>query len=62
MTVPKRYQSKVKDFYRDQDGYWAILKGGYYNAADGGYDELHTIHEDVYSDVVKKMREIKALK
>lgn len=54
--VPKKYHSSIKDFYKDDDGYWLCLK------ADGDYilkDYLseYTIHENTIKEIMTAFRE-----
>lgn len=47
--IPTHFRKSIKDFYKDQDGYWLILdKNGEYILADDG----HTIHEDTIKDIL----------
>lgn len=41
--LSKKQMEKCKDIYKDDDGYWAILKDGYKLV---GYFSEHIIHED----------------
>lgn len=52
--LPKKYQKAVKDFYKDQDGYWLTLREGYYL---DGYDAEKTIHEDTKAEILTVLRE-----
>lgn len=51
--IPKVKHGAVKDFYKDDDGYWLELNKEWQNA-DGG----RCIHEDTIRDVRNAIREI----
>ena len=43
--LPKQYRESVRDFYKDDDGWWICLKeNGLYEFE--GYASQYTIHED----------------
>lgn len=52
IVIPKKYQERVQDLYRDQDGYWIDLKRGWRR-----HDNLcHIIHEDTQKELLNVLR------
>ena len=53
--IPKRYRDSIADFYKDEDGWWIVLKesGKYFL---DGYYATHTIHEDTKADALREFR------
>lgn len=52
MRIPKKYQDRVDTFWKDEDGYWIILKEGWVVQCD----EARTIHEDEWTYVLYELR------
>ena len=49
--IPKKYHSSIRDFYKDEDGWWMILKQDGQYVLDG-YCAEYTIHEDTKAEVL----------
>lgn len=54
--LTKAQQNKCKDVYKDDDGYWAILKPEFVLV---GYYSERTIHEDTSSEFREAFKLIK---
>ena len=52
MKIPKKYQDRVESYWKDEDGYWIILKEDWI----AQYDEARTIHEDKWTYVLYELR------
>jgi uncharacterized protein (UPF0262 family) len=55
LKLPKKYNNIVKDYYKDQDGYWLILKDGYIEPDM----QARTIHEESHNEIVNKLKTCK---
>lgn len=53
--IPKKYHVAIKDIFHDEDGYWCIV-----GCESGwklyGYFSDYTIHEDIFTDVLRGIR------
>ena len=47
--IKKKYQDRIEEMYKDEDGWWISLKRGWYWDDPG----LHTIHEDTKAEALK---------
>lgn len=47
----------AKEFYKDQDGYWLILKDGY----ACGVDENHVVNGETVSQIMQALKEVKKI-
>lgn len=52
MRIPKMYQNRIIDIYRDDDGIWVTLADGWCYDQQG----QHIIHEDTKTEVMKAIR------
>lgn len=53
--LPKQYRDSVRDFYKDDDGWWICLKeNGLYEFE--GYASQYTIHEDTQLEAIRQFR------
>lgn len=54
--LPKQYRESIRDFYKDDDGWWICLyeRGLYYL---DGYASQYTIHEDTQSEALTQFRQ-----
>lgn len=55
MKIPAQYKHRVKDVYRDEDGYWIILAASW--KCPDGYAGERTIHEDTAKEALAVLRE-----
>lgn len=46
----------VKKLWRDEDGWWVILKEGYVNT---GYDNAHTVNGETIAQLIEAMKEVR---
>lgn len=54
--LPKQYRESVRDFYKDDDGWWICLKeNGLYEFE--GYSSQYTIHEDTQLEAIRQFRD-----
>lgn len=54
--LPKQYRDSVRDFYKDDDGWWICLKEhGLYEFE--GYASKYTIHEDTQLEAIRQFRD-----
>ena len=54
--IPKKYQTSVKDFYKDEDGWWIVLKHDSEWVLEEYYAE-RVIHEDTKAEAVAVLKE-----
>lgn len=54
--LPKQYRESIRDFYKDDDGWWICLdeQGVYYF---DGYASQYTIHEDTQAEALAQFRQ-----
>lgn len=54
--LPKQYRESIRDFYKDDDGWWICLseQGLYYL---DGYVSQYTIHEDTQAEALAQFRQ-----
>lgn len=56
--LPKRYHSSINDFYKDEDGWWIVLKSnGKYQFDERRYGSSYTLHEDTLKEALAAFRE-----
>lgn len=54
MEIPSQYKHRVKDAYRDEDGYWIILAQSW--KCPDNYPGIKTIHEDTIKEAIVILR------
>ena len=55
MKIPTSYKHRVKEAYKDEDGYWIILAESW--CCPNWYSGNKTIHEDSYANAIKILNE-----
>ena len=50
MRIPSQYKHRVKDFYKDEDGYWIVLDKSW--KCPSNYPGEKTIHEDTEKEAI----------
>ena len=55
MNIPKKYQERIQEIFRDDDGYWIYLKKGWRK----GDDICHTLAEDTQKQLMWELRQTK---
>ena len=51
----KKMKEAIQDYWKDDDGYWVILKEGY----EAQHDGARTVNGETYSDLIREMKLIK---
>lgn len=54
MRILTQYKHRVKDAYKDEDGYWIILEKSW--RCPDGYAGERTIHEDTAQDAIAVLK------
>lgn len=54
IRVPLKAQAKIKELWRDSDGYWATLNPGFFSPSTG----THSIHEDTQKRMLFEISQI----
>lgn len=55
MRIPTQYKHRVKEAYRDEDGFWIILAKNW--RCPNGYPGEKTIHEDTTKEAIAVLKE-----
>lgn len=53
--IPKKYRDSIYDFWKDEDGWWIMLKEDS-EYIFSGYYSTHTIHEDTKADAIREFK------
>jgi hypothetical protein len=51
----KKMKEAIHDYWKDDDGYWVILKEGY----EAQHDGARTVNGETYTDLIREMKLIK---
>lgn len=52
LKIPKKYEDRVEQAFKDDDGYWIYLNPGWFWDDPG----LHIIHEDTQKEALFALR------
>ena len=55
MSIPKKYEDRVREMFHDDDGWWIYLKRGWRQ----GDNLCHTLHEDTKTRLMQELRNTK---
>ena len=55
MKIPAQYKHRVKDAYKDEDGFWIILEKSW--RCPDSYAGERTIHEDTAKEAIAVLKE-----
>lgn len=56
LKIPKKYESAIKEIYKDSEGYWVYAEKGYIFANTG----CHTAHEYTQKDIMSAIRTLES--